>query len=109
MPKLQRVFRLGDFVGPSEAFKLRIPAGEDFIVRLVGCRGPSTAVTFLSSASKNGGLRAFAGRRIEIELIGTNADRWRRRVAAEKQANKIRANQKRSGAGLNVEPRREDR
>ena len=95
-------FRLSDFPGPSESFKVNIPAGEDFIVRLLGSRGHSTAVTVFGSLSNDGSLLAFAGRRIEIELIGTNNERWRRRVAAEKKNNRIRAKQKPSGRALSL-------
>lgn len=87
MAKAKRdIYRFGDVPGPSETFKVNVPAGEDFIVRLLGSRGGSTSVTFLGSLKKkDGGLLAFAGRRIEIELIGANEAQSERRVAAAKK------------------------
>ena len=86
MAKAKRdIYRIGDVPGPSETFKVNVPARQDFIVRLLGSRGSSTSVTFLGSLKNDGRLLAFAGRRIEIELIGTNDARSERRVAAEKK------------------------
>jgi len=86
MAKAKRdIYRFGDVPGPSETFKVNVPAGEDFIVRLLGSRGVSTSVTFLGSLKNDGGLLAFAGRRIEIELIGANEAQSERRVVAAKK------------------------
>jgi hypothetical protein len=81
----REIYRLRDFPGPSEAFKVTIPAGEDFVIRSLDARYPQNSVQVFGSLSDDGRLAVQAGPFFEIELIGTNDERWRRRVAAEKK------------------------
>jgi hypothetical protein len=60
-----------------ERRKVAIPAGEDFIVR---CSGRGGAQFFRNGRA----ITAFAEGPIEIELIGTNQERYKRATATER-------------------------
>ena len=61
----------------SGNFKVPIPSDEDFVVRH---RAGTAKVRFLRG--RDGRMTAFADSPFEIELIGTNAERYARAVAA---------------------------
>jgi hypothetical protein len=60
-----------------ERGKVAIPAGEDFIVR---CSGRGWAQFFSNGCA----ITAFVEGPIEIELIGTNQERYERATATER-------------------------
>lgn len=74
------------------SFKVSIPPNEDFVVRH---RNRTGKVCFLRGLG--GRMTVFADRQFEIELIGTNAERWDRFVGAQKQA-KLMANKPKNQA-----------
>jgi hypothetical protein len=71
----------------SPDFKVALPAHENFIVRFRGRGARPKCVVFLRAA--DGSFTAFANRQFEIELIGTNAERRDRSIAAEKRATSL--------------------
>jgi hypothetical protein len=80
----------------SPDFKVALPAHEDFIVRFRGRGARPKRVVFLRS--RDSSMTAFADRQFEIELIGTNAERWDRSVAAEKRAKSVSYKPKKQAA-----------
>jgi hypothetical protein len=78
----------------SPDFKVALPAHEDFIVRFRGRGARPKRTVFLRS--RDSSMTAFADRQFEIELIGTNAERWGRSVAAEKRAKSVPKPKKRA-------------
>ena len=77
-------------------FKVALPAHEDFIVRFRGGGARPKRMVFLRS--RDSSMTAFADRHFEIELIGTNAERWDRFVAAEKPAKSMSYKPKKQAA-----------
>jgi hypothetical protein len=80
----------------SADFKVALPAREDFVVRFRGRGARTKRVVFLRAA--DGSMTAFADRQFEIELIGTNAERWDRSIAAEKRLKSVSYEPKKQAA-----------
>jgi hypothetical protein len=66
--------RLSEMPELTDTWKADIPSDEDFVVRFCSRRGTTSAALFVRN--EDGSLTGFLDSPFEIELIGTNAERW---------------------------------